>query len=163
MRASLDVARMIAEGVPERLFTRARLASDEESVVGWLRMPSKVWRPDEDVLWTPNKSADLDRIGEIADFDEADGYAWVQAQLDRRRQYADLVRRKVVAGGLQLTAGIRRLLGLEDEDDHVGLVGSGTVYGRSEDARRAVELGRRLAGSRVDRDTGLPLLPGRVS
>jgi len=60
------------------------------------------------------KSTDIDGIGQIVDVRDGIGmHSWVTAQLNRREKYLDLIRAKVRAGALRLTAQLAKFLGMD--------------------------------------------------
>ena len=150
----------------EEELTVPRLSSDGQHVEGWVRKPDGVWRP-EDLLWLPpsaTKSTDIDRAGAIVDVLEGPGdYDWVTAQLNKRERYLDMIRAKVRAGAVRLTAALAKFLGMDFEDgaELVPLTGlGGAAYAKAATVK-AIEEGRRMAGMPIDLDTGLSVLSPR--
>jgi len=87
-------------------------------VLGWVQPPADgTWSP-ADLLWTPPGSRSLDRLGEIVDAVVYPGTpsAWVTAQLAKRDQYLELLRSRVLAGSMKLTASLARMLGMRWDD-----------------------------------------------
>lgn len=101
--------------------TTAELSSDGKHVKGWVMVPEgTVWKP-EDLLWLPpsaTKSTDLDAAGRIVDVvpDAGEIKAFVTAELAKHERYLDLLRAKVRAGGIKLTAFLAKMLGMAFED-----------------------------------------------
>lgn len=154
-------------GPTEEQLTVPRLSADGQHVEGWCRKPTDgIWRPT-DLLWMPpgaTKSADMDRAGGIVDVLEGPGdHSWIVAQLGKRQKYLDILRERVRSGGMKLTAALAKMLGLDADGAELVQRTGPIAYGKSlEDARRAVAIGRRLAGYPIDRDTGLADI-GRAS
>lgn len=100
--------------------TVPRLSYNGTIIEGWVKAPAdKARQPqDGDLLWLPpsaTKSTDVDRAGsivEVGPWTPGEDMAWVQAQLDKRERYLDLLRDEVRAGTLRLTAALAKMLGL---------------------------------------------------
>lgn len=150
-----------------------RLSADGKHVEGWVFRPAgKVWAPhDRDpLLWLPpsaTKSSDIDQAGSIVDvtWDVGELKAWVTAEVNKHERYLDLLRSKVRSGTMRLTSFLAKMLGMPFDEDGVELtprIGAGTVTAyKSLAAEELVAEGRRMTGLLIDRDTGLPIVPGR--
>jgi len=148
----------------EEQLTVPRLSRDGQHVEGWCRKPADgIWKP-ADLLWMPpgaTKSSDIDRAGVVLDVLEGPGdHDWIVAQLNKRERFLDLLRERVRSGAMRLTAALAKMLGLDADAAELVQRSTGTIaFDKSEEARRAVEIGRRLAGAwPIDRDTGLPVV-----
>lgn len=85
------------------------------------------WKADPDVLWTPpGAKSGPDRVGEVVDMKELDdNETWVAAQLHKRDRYLDMIRAKVRAGMLRVSADFAKSLGLDAS--LYGTSGPGTI------------------------------------
>lgn len=126
----------------------AQLSRDGAHVAGWVKIPDKVWRPQEgDLLWRPPgaKATDIDSAGTIVDVVELGEKAWITAQLQKRAQYLDVIKARVRSGALKLTAAVAAMLGMDfgDGAQLVTRTGTGTLAYK----RAIIAEGRRLSGA----------------
>lgn len=138
----------------------AGLSADGKTVTGWIRLPSPLWTPDQDVLYVPPgaKALDYDKAADVDVFVPMGERAWIRAQLDKRSRYLEFVKRRIVEGGYQLTAAMRKILGIED-DDHVGLLSRLVTKSVSvEEATAALDSRHRYGLCSCHSETGLPIV-----
>ena len=159
----------------EEQLTVPRLTKDGMHVEGWCRRPSDgVWHPS-DLLWMPpnaTKSTDIDGIGRVVDVRDGLGpHDWVVAEINKRERYLDLLRDKVRAGALRLTATLAKFLGMDFEDGAELIPRTSVAYGKSTAAAKALrEEAERFIGPLADNkhryglcachgEGGVPILP----